>query len=52
MTAPKNPWTPEEDGTIICVDCDENYEADKIYGDKQWSDPRCLDCYESNKYGR
>jgi len=47
-----DPWTPQEDGTIICVDCEANYVKEEIFGDPQWSDPRCGDCYDSHKYGR
>ena len=47
-----NPWEPEQDGTIICTDCEVNYVKEEIFGDPEWSDPRCLDCFESNKYGR
>ena len=52
MTTLTNPWTPNEDGDIICVDCDEAFEKQDIYGDPQWSDPRCLDCYETHRYER
>lgn len=51
-TTPLDPWTPKEDGTIICVDCEANYVKEEIFGDPQWSDPRCGDCYDSHKYGR
>lgn len=45
-----DPWAPTEDGYIMCVDCDEEFEKQDICGDPQWSDPRCLDCYETHKY--
>lgn len=49
---PDDPWALTKDGYIVCVDCDEEYEKQDIYGDPQWSDPRCLDCYESHRYER
>ena len=47
-----NPWTPNADGDIVCVDCEEAFEKQDILGDPQWSDPRCLDCYEAHRYER
>ena len=47
-----NPWTPNADGDIVCVDCEEAFEKQDIYGDPEWSDPRCLDCYETHRYER
>jgi hypothetical protein len=47
-----SPWTPTAEGYITCVDCDEEYEKQDIYGDPEWSEPRCLDCYEAHRYER
>lgn len=49
---PIESWTPEDDGTIICFECEVSFDRTDIYGDPRWSDPLCLDCYETKKYER
>ena len=47
-----DPWAPDADGNIVCADCEEAFEKQDIVGDSSWSEPRCLDCYESHRYRR
>ncbi len=44
-----NPWEPDEDGNILCLDCMNSYDPDDIVTDPQWNDPRCEECHYKNK---
>jgi hypothetical protein len=43
-------WTLNENGNHICVDCETEVDPDETFGNREWSDPRCEDCYDTHKY--
>jgi hypothetical protein len=43
-------WTLNENGNHICVDCETEVDPDETFGNREWSDPRCEDCYDTHRY--
>jgi hypothetical protein len=32
------------------VDCEEEVDPDEVFGSREYSEPRCEDCYETHRY--
>lgn len=45
-------WVLTTDGNYTCADCDTEVTPNETYGNREYSEPRCLDCYETNRYNR
>lgn len=43
-------WSLNENGNHICVDCESEVDPDDAFGNPEYSEPRCEDCYETHKY--
>ena len=43
-------WDTNENGNHICVDCETEVDPDEVCGNREFSDPRCEDCYDTHKY--
>ena len=43
-------WDTNKDGNHICVDCETEVDPDETFGNREWSDPRCEDCYDTHRY--
>jgi hypothetical protein len=43
-------WTPDEEGDYMCFDCHEFVSEDDVLGSREYSEPRCGDCYETHRY--
>ena len=43
-------WATAENGNHWCVDCEEEVDPDEVCGNREFSEPRCEDCYETHKY--
>jgi hypothetical protein len=45
-----DPWDTDERGKYTCVDCEELFSEEFIFGNREYSDPRCEDCYDNHRY--
>jgi hypothetical protein len=43
-------WDTNEDGNHICVDCESEVDPDETFGNREFSEPRCEDCYDTHRY--
>lgn len=43
-------WDTNEDGNHTCVDCESEVDPDETFGNREFSDPRCEDCYDTHRY--
>jgi hypothetical protein len=43
-------WSLNENGNHVCVDCETEVDPDEVFGNPEWSDPRCEDCYDTHRY--
>jgi hypothetical protein len=45
-----DPWDTDERGKYTCVDCEELFSEESIFGNREYSYPRCEDCYDTHRY--
>ena len=43
-------WDTDERGKYTCVDCEELFPEELGFGNREYSDPRCEDCYDTHRY--
>ena len=43
-------WATNDEGDYTCVDCEELVSDEFVCGNKEFSDPRCEDCYDTHRY--
>ena len=43
-------WEADEEGDFMCFDCHDFVSEDRVLGSREYSEPRCGDCYETHRY--
>jgi hypothetical protein len=43
-------WATNDEGDYTCVDCEELVSDEFVCGNREFSDPRCEDCYDTHRY--
>ena len=43
-------WDTNEDDNHTCVDCESEVDPDETFGNREFSEPRCEDCYDTHRY--